>query len=256
MFVKGIRKVSLVTADIIIINLAFLLALLLHYEGAVPREALLTYFQGIVIITIGKLLVFKFFQLYGSLWEYASIEELMKVVIAVLAANFIGFIYMISIGMDIFLGIYLIAVTFEILAVGGLRFGYRFARRLKNHKPLTRQTYSKHVLIIGSGATASLIANEIKNHPDDYGQVVGFVDDDERKFGKMISGVKVLGNRYDIYSLSKRHHVEEIIVAMPTAAPSDMKEILAECKRGDVKVRILPGVREIIDGHVSMKRIR
>lgn len=256
MFVKGIRKVSLLTADMLIINLAFLFALLLHYEGAIPRDALMTYFQGSVIITIGKLLIFKFFQLYGSLWEYASIEELVKVVMAVIVANFLGFIYMLSIGMDIYLGVYLVAVTFEILAIGGVRFGYRFARRLKNHKPLTRQAYSKHVLVIGSGATASLIANEIKNHPDTYGQVVGFVDDDERKFGKMISGVKVLGNRYDIYSLSKRHHIEEIIVAMPTATPSDMKEILVECKRSDAKVRILPGVREIIDGQVSMKRIR
>ena len=243
-------------ADVFIINLTFLLALFLHYEYHIPSQLLILYVQSALILTIGKLVVFRYFGLYNSLWEYASIEELMKVVFAGLTANALGVIYLLSVGFHIFPGIYLIAAILEITAVGNLRFSYRVARRVRQHKPLTRQEYNKTVMIVGSGATASLIAAEIKNHPDTYGHIVGFIDDEPGKEGKVIGGIKVLGNRYDIYSIAKRRDVKEIIVCLPTASQHDMKEILGECKRSEAKVRIMPGVREVIGGHVSMSKIR
>lgn len=242
--------------DVFVINLTFLMAMYLHFEGNIPAGIFSAYIQGAVILTIGKLLIYRYFGLYDSLWEYASIEELMKVVLAGLTANVAGFIYLFSVGFNIYIGIYIISTVFEIGAVGVLRFSYRFVRRMKQHRPLTKQGYHKRVLIIGSGATASLIATEIKNHPETYGVVVGFVDDDEHKYGKHIAGVKVMGNRHDIYSISMRHNVDEIVVAVPTLKPHELKVVLAECKRTDAKVRIMPGVREMIDGHVSMSKIR
>ena len=129
-FKKTFRTSMLVFADLMIINVTFLVAMFIHYEGRVPSGAITGYIQGIVIVSIGKLLIYKFFDLYNSVWEYASIEELMKVVAAVLTANIIGTIYLVSTGYEIFLGIYFV------------------------------------VLIVGSGATASLIATEMKNHPE------------------------------------------------------------------------------------------
>ncbi|PKM96283.1 MAG: nucleoside-diphosphate sugar epimerase [Firmicutes bacterium HGW-Firmicutes-1] len=250
------KMMYLVLIDIFIINFAFLFSMYMHFEGQIPSNLMREYEHIIIIILLLKIFFYYQFSLYDSLWEYASIEELMKVLGAVISANFFSIIYMIFMGFNVYPGIYIISVMVEIMLVGGLRFSYRFVRRIKHNQTIWRHKYDKNVLIIGCGSTASLVANEIKNHPHTYGQVVGYIDDDKQKLGKTIAGIKVVGNRHDIYSVSKRYGVNEIIVAVPTASKSDLKEILEESKRCDAKVRIVPGITEIIDGKVSMSKIR
>ncbi len=250
------QRISLVIADVIGINGTFLLALFLHYEEQIPGTIIGQYIQCALFLTIGKLLVFKYFELYDSVWEYASIEELIKVVEAVVVGNMIGGLYMYTMSFTVFYGIYIIYMQMEFAYLCGIRFSYRIVRRLRHRTSITIQDKQKHVLIIGSGSTACLIASEIKNHPRKYGERVGFIDDDPHKLNKTVSGVKVLGNTNDIYSISKRYHVDEIILAIPTASKHKKREVLRECRRCEAKVRILPGVQEIIDGQVSMNKIR
>ncbi len=256
MFKITIRKTTLLLTDLIVVNLTFLLALYLQYEGNVPGGMFTIFVETAFVVTLVKYLIYKTAGLYNSLWAYASIEELIKVVVAVLAGSAIGFAYMYIMGLRPYFGVYIVAFIMEVSVIGSIRFSYRVIRRIKNRQSLTRQNDIKKVLIIGCGATASMIATEIKNHPEVYGRVVGFIDDDDRKYGKNIAGIKVLGNGHDIYSVSTRYEVDEIIVAIPTISPLVTKEILTECKRCDAKVRIMPGVREVIGGQVSMSKIR
>ncbi|PKM50999.1 MAG: nucleoside-diphosphate sugar epimerase [Firmicutes bacterium HGW-Firmicutes-7] len=250
------KMIYLILIDILTIYITFLLSMYIHFESHIPSQIIME-FQRISIITVLiKMFFYYQFSLYDSLWEYASIEELVKVLGAVVTGNFFSILYMIFMGFRIYPGIYVVAVLFEVMLIVGIRFSYRFARRIKHNQTIWRQEYNKNVLVIGCGSTASLVANEIKNHPQAYGQIVGYIDDDKQKIGKTIAGIKVLGNRHDIYSISKRFNISEIIVAVPTASKSDLKEILTESKRCDAKVRIVPGITEIIDGKVSMSKIR
>lgn len=253
---KSTKVATLVLLDVVFINVAFLLSVFIHYEGNVNSEVLIKYVQLIILLLPFKLIIYRMFTLYSSLWEYASIEELIKVVGAVLLANAVSITYMIIMGMPLFLGIYFIAVMFEMAFVGGSRFSYRFFRRIKYHRNILKQNFDTNVLIVGCGSTASMIATEIKNHPESYGQVIGYVDDDSSKLGKAIAGIKVLGNRHDIYGICKRYNIDEIILAVPTLTKQDVREVLNECKRTGAKVKIIPGIMEIIDGKVSMSQIR
>ncbi|MDF1616963.1 polysaccharide biosynthesis protein [Petrocella sp. FN5] len=256
MITKVTRQVSLLITDIIAVNGAFLLALFLHNEGSISSTTITAYLGSAFVLTIGKLFIYRYFGLYNSLWAYASVEELMKVVAAGIAANILGTIYLISMGIRLYFGVYIIGAILEITVVGCIRFSYRFFRRVKNHYPITRQECTNNILVVGSGATGSLIATEIKNHSTAYGQVIGFIDDDEHKLYKTIAGVKVLGNYHDIYSVAHRFKIDEIIIAVPTASGAVMKQIIEESKRSDAKVRIMPGIREVIDGQVSLSKIR
>lgn len=253
---KMSRQIYLIIADVLAVNAAFLGALFLHYEGNVPLEALIIFLHGSLLLTVGKLFIYRHFELYNSLWAYASVEELMKVVLAGVVSSVLGFFYLTFLGERLFFGIYLTSMILEVTIVGSIRFSYRFLRRFKNNYPLTTQECEKRILIIGSGATASLIAAEIKNHALTYGQVIGFIDDDEKKLNKNIAGVKVLGNNHDICGIAHRFKVNEIIIATPTADPATMRMVVSECNRTETKVKILPGIREMIGGHVSLSKIR
>lgn len=256
MITNFLKKHYLMFADLLSINAAFILSTLLHYEGSFPNNFISNFATALLIQTIIKLMVFKYYQLYDSFWQYASIEELVKVVTAVLAGNVVGFIYWFSIGKSVKLGILVFALLLEVSFIGSARFGSRIIQRLSRQQSLTRNTRVMNYLIIGSGATASLIATEIKNHPQDHGKIVGFIDDDPKLKNKTISGIKVLGDKYDIETLVRKHNVKEIIIAIPNANTKEMKEILEECKRTTAKTVIMPGVREVLNGQISLSKIR
>lgn len=253
---KTSRQLFLVVTDILLVNIAFLLALLLHYEGHVPTAIRTIYLNSFIILTIGKILIYRYFELYSSLWSYASVDEFIKILIAGFVTNVFSTVYLILMGAKLFFGVYITAMILEIGFIGGVRFSYRLIRNLKNKNLFNKQEHEKKILIIGSGSTATLIATEIRNHSSTYGQVVGFIDDDENKLNKSISGVKVLGNYHDIYGIVYKYHINEIIIAVPTAGPYTVRMVIAECKRTDAKVRIMPGIREVIDGQVSLNKIR
>jgi FlaA1/EpsC-like NDP-sugar epimerase len=255
---KAIRVAAIVVLDVIFINAAFLMALLLHTEGDYAYT--IAYAQGYLEIGIGitliKIFVYYAFSLYNSIWEYASVEELIKVAGAVTLSSFISAVYILAILDGFYYGIFIIAYVFELLLIGGNRFSYRVIRRLKHSKSILQQEDTKRILVIGSGSTASLIAREIKTHPKRYGRLIGFIDDDQAKKGSYIGGVKVLGNRNDIINICARCKIQEIILAIPTATGKQTKEILDICKLTNSKVTIVPGIVEIIDGKVSLQKIR
>ena len=253
---KVYRKAAVAFWDIVFVNLALILAIFIHMEGKINTGVFSNYAYLLVAVSGIKILVFKAFQLYASLWEYASIEELIKVVMAVFVGHIIGVVYSTLTDFNVYYGVYLVSFVFEVALIGGNRFSYRILRRIKQSKSITRQNDDERLLIIGCGSTASLIATEIKTHPGQYGQLIGYISDDDYKYGQMIAGTKVLGNRYDILSIVKRHKVTEVIVAIPTATKETTKLILDECKRTGAKVRIVPGIMEVIDGRVSMSAIR
>jgi len=253
---KRSRQLFLIAADILAVNAAFFVTLFLHYEGAIPADIFSIYLSSVFVLTAGKLLIYRYFDLYNSLWSYASIEELLKILVAVIVANGFGVIYLIYMGERLYFGIYLTSMVFEIAIVSSIRFSYRLIRSLKNRKIFMKQDLEKKILIIGSGSTATLIATEIKNHALNYGQVIGFIDEDAKKLNKTIAGVKVLGNNYDIGSIVHKFNVNEIIIATPTTDPTTLRMIISESKRTTAKVRIVPGIREMIDGQVSLSKIR
>ncbi|WKY46949.1 nucleoside-diphosphate sugar epimerase/dehydratase [Eubacteriaceae bacterium ES3] len=251
-----LKEFLMILADGLLINGAILLTFFLHYEGIVPEDVWQVYFNNVLFITIGEIIVYRYFGMYKSIWAYATLEELVKVFLAVTVSSLFTTAFLIYRGADFFYGIYFTMYLFELVFVGVFRASFRLYRSIKNRHFFIRNQFEKKILIIGSGATASLIADEIRNHKDTYGDVIGFLDEDDKNLHKVISGVKVIGNFHDIGSVAYRFEIDEIIVAVPTVGQGTLRMILEEAKRTSAKVRITPGIKEIIDGQVSLSKIR
>lgn len=253
---RKIRRYYLALFDVLVINIAVFFALALISNFDIPKADLAFYIPAAVIFTVGKIIIFHLFSLYDSIWEYASIEELMRIVFAVCAANLFGISFLLMKGNEMPPAAFIIIFMLDMAGISCTRFSYRIMRRFKNKRSVFKQDTTKNILIIGAGSTAGMIAKEMKERPEIHGVLKGFIDDDEHKHGKYINGVKVLGNRHDIYSVAMRQNIDEIIVAIPSADKKITKEIMAECSRCACKVKTAPGIHEIIDGKVSMNQIR
>lgn len=249
------RKILLLLTDIMLVNASYYFSLLLRFDASIPSEYFSLYLNNALVITIIAILSFTLFCLYNSLWKYASIDEMISVVLANIFASFATFLIFTLMNVNFPKSIYLIALLLNIAFVGGVRFSYRVLRNIKNK--FTKNGFKKdRVLIIGGGSAGSTVIKEIKESVQLNKDIIGVIDDDIRKIGKRIHNVPILGTREDIINIAKKEGIDEIIIAIPSAPKKEIKNILEICKETKCKIRILPGVYELIDGKVSIKQIR
>ena len=111
-------------------------------------------------------------------------------------------------------------------------------------------------MIIGAGKAGILILKEMKASEKVHGYPVCMIDDDKDKQGRVIDGVSIMGSRKDIARLVREKGIDEIYVAIPTAPPEDIKDILKICQGTGCQVKILPGVYQLMNGEVTISRLR
>ena len=101
-----------------------------------------------------------------------------------------------------------------------------------------------------------MILREVQANPGLGLTVIGFIDDNRAKLKMHIHGVRVLGAREDIPKLAGKHHIDEVIIAMPTASGRDIRIIKSICDQAGLKYKITPGIYELINGSLSVNQIR
>lgn len=252
---RSIRVFCLVIADILSINLALLLSLLIKFDLKIPQLYIDYFPMGSLVITAIHIFVFSVFGLYRSLWEYASIDEALQVFNATIAAAALSYVISLMFENLFPYTIYIESWVLTCLLSGGIRLSYRLLRRYAK-KWRSRNYLAKRVMIIGAGSAGSMIIKEMKNHPElNYLPVVAF-DDDIRKHKTRINGVKVFGGRKNIGSLIVKYKVDEIILAIPSATKKDTAELLRLCKETRCKLRKLPSFYELLSERVTLNQLR
>lgn len=253
---------SFIMYDIILIVASLYLALLLRLDFKISPEYMTFFWYSVIPVTAITIILNSIFKLYNKLWRYASIEELISIIYSVSLSNVVFIIYSYFITYKLFENAYFrfpftVHIIFWILSVvslGGIRFIYRMVENNSEYKGNCEG--KKRVLIIGAGDAGVMLLKEIRKHKEFNYNVVGFVDDDKTKHGKVIHRVRVLGGRRDIPRICKENEVEEIIMAMPSADLETKTDILSICKVTKCKLRTIPGIYEIIDETVSISKLR
>lgn len=249
------KAIFLIFLDVFLVNLAYYIALSLRFEGNIEPKYLHIYTENAIILTFIKIFTFYIFKLYNSLWKFASVDELMEVVEASIVSNLISVSYLIVRDQMLPISVGLMVPVLDMVLIGGSRFSYRALRRLVNRRKLGGNDV-KRVLIVGAGAAGAMVIKELRNHDTLQSKPVAIVDDDPLKRDLTINGVPVLGCRGDIPYICEKENIDGIIIAIPSAKKGDIRKIVEQCKKTKCKIKILPGVYELIDGKVSVNKIR
>ncbi len=255
---KHKKTLVLLLLDTILINISYVLALYIRFEGEVMGNQFTSYMakyrEHFLYITLIKIIVFLFLKLYKPVWKYASIEELMTIVMASLLSNAGVLSYMVIVKAILPRSIYIIVALLDMILIGGVRFAYRalftVGANFGGHRNM------KNVLIVGGGDAGAMVIREYKNHSQLGSRPVAIIDDNKSKQGQMINGVPVLGTREDIPRLVEEKKISEIIIAIPSADRKEIKALVDIGKRTKAKLKIVPGMFELIDGKVSISSIR
>jgi FlaA1/EpsC-like NDP-sugar epimerase len=249
------RDIPLLLLDVAVVLVSFLVALVLRFEGRVPAVYWRNVWLFVPLAAFAYVYLNWSFGLYGQMWRYASVREARRVLLAgvvatafVLAATEVlgGYRRVLPLSVTILGG------SLSLLGFGAVRFQSRlfaFRRREADHEP-TR------VLLVGAGDGGALILRDILRHPDLGLVPAGVVDDDPRKVGRALQGVRILGTRADLADLIRRLRVNQVLLAVPSATRELVREVAAVCERMEVDLRVLPSVREIVNGRVGVRDIR
>ena len=262
-----LRIAAFCLIDAILVNIAYLGAFLLRFDGTIPEEYLVNYPVFALAVTVITISVYYVFGFYKKMWQYASVREMYNILFGVTAASLVViaaayiFIYPEAAIKPMPRSIYPIAWLLNVGLTGGNRYLIRSLREYRNGFGKSDQyaipsANAKKALIVGAGEAGAMVARELRTHPTLSLTPVGFVDDDIRKQGLDLYNIPVLGTRDDIPRLVSEHGVDEIIIAMPSAPGRIIREIVEICKVTGVVVKTLPGVYDLIDGKVSVSQLR
>lgn len=249
-----------VAIDSTMVLAAFTFAYMVRFDGHV--NALYAYQLILLapIVIVLQLCANWFFGVYRRLWRYTGLTEVMELGVAVMVVTTIIFVAR-AVG--------LLAVEENHLSYGiifvnagvSLLFlcGPRIARRLMtehNQRTHWRQPTRKRALVVGAGDAGQMVLRELSQRMDMATDVVGLIDDDPGKLRKRIGNVTVFGATSELPKFIENLFIDQVVIAMPSAAPHEIRRIVEICREAEVETRILPGLFELIDGKVSVNQLR
>lgn len=249
----------LAALDIISAAMATIIATFIRFEFVLQSKYLQEVLLQLPIFICIVLCFAMIFKLYNRIWRYAGTSEMLAIIASVSLSTVCWFGYSMLIGSMLPRSIYVISGMLLLIFIGGSRLALRTYGYLSS-KPkfaaMVTKAPLKNVLVIGAGDAGAVITREIERFHNDGRTVVGFIDDDKNKLHQRMFGVKVLGDRFTIKENIVKYDVDEIIIAMPSVQGDDLRQIIEICQRTKCKMKILPGVYEIINGDASVSKLR
>jgi len=239
-----------VAAHLSLCVVASYLACWLRFDGQIPPAVFATLLSILPWVLVVRGLVFLVFGLYGGLWRYTSVWDLSRILLAVFTSTVVMYplVYQGLSPTDLPRSIPALDAILLVCFLGGVRLMWRVLPSIIKSKERRR------VLVIGAGDAGEMIVREMQKGTS-Y-EPVGFIDDDPSKLGRTIHGVEVRGTRADLPRTVAATRPQEVLVAIPTAPASTVRDIVHLLEAFKLPITTLPTPAELVNGKVRVKQIR
>src|SRR3954454_21408892 len=234
------RRLIQVALDACLVAVAYLLAFTLRFDNGTPHRYQELLEASIAFVVLGKIGVFAAFGLYHKLWRFTDSKDFEAIVRAVVVASFgivvAFFLIPASVAIDPPRGVIALDFLITLTVVTGSRFLVRAVMERRFRGPIARKG-AREVLIVGAGNGGQLVAAELRRNPELGGMPIGFVDDDPRKAGVRVAGLKVEGTTDELPRVLDGAEPEEVIIAIPSAPGELRQKVVTACRARDIPVR-------------------
>ncbi len=248
----------LVGYDFVTVAFSYFLALWFRFDGEyskIPHDYFINYIGFIPIYAVIAVVVFWFFKLYKSIWRYASVVELVRVINATAVTGILHTVLITVIFGRMPLTYYFLGLMIQFIFTLGIRFVYRFwivfsKKRRKASRPASR------VMIIGAGEAGRIIIRELLRSGDVDDIPICIIDDDKSKWNRSIEGVPVVGGRDEILTAVEKYKIEKIYFSIPTASKKTKRDILNICSESGCQLKSLPGIYQLANGEAKLSKMQ
>ncbi|MBQ8247859.1 MAG: polysaccharide biosynthesis protein [Lachnospiraceae bacterium] len=246
--------------DVMAISIVNFLALLIRYDmyiTDIPRK----YIDAVGNIWVANLVIslamFWIWRLYKSVWRYASATELLNIFGAVCVIFGIQLIYFKIFEVDLPRSYPFFYMFLLFIFTTGIRFSYRILRIFnQKRRGMSNGVERKHCMVVGAGAAGYSIIKEIESSSYLSMKICCVIDDNPGCWEKRLRGFPIVGGRDSIPAAVEKYEIDEIIIAIPSAKPSQLKGIIEICKETGCRIRTLPAIYQLINGEVNVSKLR
>ncbi len=252
------HRIFQLVADAALAAFAYYLAFAIRFidePGGIPDRYTEMLRGSIVFVAIGMTIVFSLMGLHQKWWRYFNLGDIWAVLRAC------------AVGTALLIAVFVLSKPFSspmprsvliydfVFTVGLLVTARSVARFYFVERRMRRHTRSKDgdVLVVGAGSGGQMVVRELRLNPE-LGNPVGFVDDDQRKRGMRLLGLKVLGDTDDLGAILEKEKPAEVVIAIPSAPGAVRGKVVSECRERGIRVRTLPTVFELLRGGVQLTR--
>lgn len=255
-----VKQMLVMLMDVLSIQLSVFLSMYIRFDGEIGSNTpafsyIETYLKVLITITIIKLVILYIMKMYTTLWKYASITEMIQVIFASVFSTLAFMGYMFIMRYNLPRSIYILTFIFDSMLFGGVRLSYRIMRAYRDRSKLNKSELKK-VLVIGAGQAGAIIIKELRTHLELRSRPIALIDDDLTKIGKTLNGVPIVGTRYSIREIAYRENISQIIIAIPSATKTVIRDIVSEASETECELKIVPGMFELIDGKIDITTLR
>ena len=250
----------LILYDMLSVTAAYFLALWVRFDfqfSTIDRNYLDAWAKFAPLYAVLCVAVFFLHRMYQSVWRYASYTELMRILEATMATVLFHAAAITLVHQRMPISYYFLGAVFQFLLTLFSRFSYRFLLLfLAIHANNADMESGRRVMLIGAGSAGQMILRDTRRSEKVKDRIVCIIDDDQRKWGRDMEGVPIVGGRDDIMAAAERYKVECIFVAIPSARPQDLRDVLDVCKETGCELRNLPGVYQFLNDEIRVSAMR
>ncbi len=257
---KWARIGALVILDAFVAMGVSFLSLLVRYDfyfTDIPARFFEAAHSICVINMLATLVIFGLWRLYKSVWRYASATELINIGGATATVFAAQLLYLYLLDVDLPRSYPFFYAFFMFVITVAVRFSYRIMRIInEKRRTISQEGTQKKCMIVGAGAAGNAMIKEIESTNYLSMKVCCVIDDNPGCWEKRLRGVPIVGGREQIPTAVEKYEIDEIIIAIPSAKPSQLKEIIEICKETGCKMRTLPAIYQLINGEVNVSKLR
>ena len=250
------NRVLQVCADGALVALAFYLAFRLRFldQSDLPHRYWILFAQSVGFVIALKLIVFAAFGMYQKWWRYVSGRDFLQIVRAVTVSSAIlvvSFTVLRPFAHNLPRSVAVMDFMLTLILITGARLAVRL---IVERPSRSARVPKREVLVIGAGSGGQMVVRELQLNPDIGVTAIGFVDDDPRKRGMRMLGLKVLGSTKQIEAILDETRPNEVVIAIPSAPGTLRAKVVAACRAREIPVRTLPTVFELLRGGVQLNK--
>lgn len=247
--------------DAAVIASSLFLSYIVRFDGLPPQSFL----RQCILLSPYPVLLYlgmnKIWRVYACVWRFTGVKEALGLLLSVTSSGLIALLLRILVlphipSLQIPFGVLLVHPPLTFIGL----LGTRMLRRVQYHYVQRDKIRSlspakeKRVLLVGAGNAGMMLVRELESHRNF--KIVGFLDDDRRKQGSVISGIRVLGTTRDAAAMIRERDAHEVIFCMPTAPKSVLRRVAADCAALGIPTSSVPSLSEIVLGKVKVDKLR
>lgn len=244
--------------DTLLMVSSYALALLIRFDfhwSQIPMTYVRSWAPCLIVQLIVTAIVFFWRRMYHYIWRTVNAYDVIRMCVSVILAFALSNLCCMFLNLSLPKSVWVMVFVFQLCGL----VGERCALRLWS---VVQYSYGRgnkgeeRIMLIGAGESGRVLSRELRSSPQVKGRLCCVIDDNPQLHGKYLDGVRIVGGRDQIEDAAKRYNITQILFAIPTIQQEEKAAILNICKMTGCRLRVLPGLYQLLNGEVSLSAVK